>query len=71
MTDPFTSASPTYIAAQRTNQSKGHGWCFAPELDHLEPWYVRAIEGALSIIAKPYTWFALIVLAGVVSLWWV
>lgn len=31
-------------AARRTNQSNGRGWCFAPELDHFEPWYVRVLS---------------------------
>lgn len=29
MSDPFTNASPTYIAAQKTNQGGGKGWDFA------------------------------------------
>lgn len=70
MTPDFYDARFESAKATGDRNARDRGWCFAPELDHLEPWYVRAIEGALSIIAKPYTWFALIVLAGVVSLWW-
>lgn len=35
-------------AAQRTNQSNGRGWCFAPELDHLEPLWVRVLKPFVS-----------------------
>lgn len=64
MTDPFTTASPTYIAAQRTNQAKGHGWNFSP--DHDEPVWVKA----LCEVLRPRSIVIFSVLAAVVALWW-
>ena len=39
MTDPFTKASPTYIAAQRTNNARGEAieWSEKPSL---RPWFI-------------------------------
>lgn len=67
--DPFTSASPTYIAAQRTNQAKGYGWCFDP-VDAAPAW-ARALDSLISAFAKPYVWFALVMLIGSISLFWI
>lgn len=65
MTDPFTSASPTYIAAQRTNQAKGQGWCFSPDPE--EPIWLKAITE----IFRPRSLFIFAVIAGVLSLFWI
>jgi hypothetical protein len=64
--DPFTSASPTYIAAQRTNQAKGHGWCFDP-VDAAPAW-VRILDSLISAFAKPYVWVSLAILVGSLAL---
>lgn len=68
MTDPFLNASPIYRAAQRTNQARGHGWNFDP-ID-VAPVWVRALDGLISAFGKPYVWFALAMLAGSFSLFW-
>lgn len=69
MTDPFTSASPTYIAAQRTNQSKGQGWNFEP-IDYAPAW-ARGLDSLISAFAKTYVWFALAMLVASISLFWI
>lgn len=42
MTDPFTKASPTYIAAQRTNNARGEAvsWSDGPSL---RPWFIAGL----------------------------
>lgn len=69
MIDEFTAATPTYIAAQRTNQAKGQGWCFDPV--DLAPAWVRVLDGLISAFAKPYVWFAFALMAGSLSLFWI
>lgn len=59
VTDPFTSASPTYIAAQRTNQARETGWCFSPDPED-EPMWSKAFHGFLRGFGKWYVWFALV-----------
>lgn len=56
MTDPFTAASPTYIAAQRTNQGRGRGYgFFMDEVVNQSPLWIRAIE----ILCRPSSVFSL------------
>jgi len=53
MADPFTSASATYIAAQRTNQGGGKGWSFEPAKPRSETpvWMVLFIAVAVPAVA--------------------
>lgn len=58
--DPFTSASPTYIAAQRTNQAKGNGYDFRMEsIVDRSPLWIRTIE----LLFRPSTIFSLSLLS--------
>lgn len=62
--DPFTSASPTYIAAQRTNQGQGRGYGFFMEsIVDRSPLWIRTME----LLFRPSTIFSLSLLG--LSVW--
>ncbi len=69
MNDHHTFRDHRMEAARQTGDgtATGRGWCFAPELDEVEPMWVRVIKSVAFGLFNPASLFAIVLLG--VSVW--